>query len=126
MTDNFKLGCEVLSDGTLILKAIEDSVFQKTAVNTREHLEAMREADNMKSIRNNPIQKVNRFQEFIVAIAGTGFVLIGSYQAATTTSQIPIQNMVFALFGLLMIFYSQTVLRNPDKGNESTAEGDTE
>ena len=44
MNDDFKLGCEVLSDGTLILKTIEDSVFQKTAVNTREDLEAMREA----------------------------------------------------------------------------------
>lgn len=44
MTDDFKLGCEVLSDGTLILKTIEDSVFQKTAVNTREYLQALRDA----------------------------------------------------------------------------------
>ena len=73
----------------------------------------------MKSIRNKPIQKMNRFQEFIVAVAGAGFVLIGSYQAATTISQTPIQNIVFALFGLFMVFYSQTVLRNPDKGNET-------
>ena len=77
----------------------------------------------MKSIRNNSIQKVNRFQEFIVAVAGAGFVLIGSYQAATTISQTYIENIALVLLGIFMIFYSQTVLRNPDKGNKT---GDAE